>query len=1345
MAYIGHSPSTGEDNNFKILDDISSYTLTFDGSSSSVVSAANDTIYSYNHRFVQGQRVTYNNGGGGNINGLTSGSVYFVIKQDHNNIKLATTAARAASGTAEDLSLSGTSGTSHTLNVAFDGVNTKFKATHTTGKKARITRGAQLNISINGVIQQPHDSSSPSTGFGFDLDGTIVFSQAPASTDAFWGHILTNNNVTFDISDNTVDHFSGDGSTVAFTLSKTPVNNENVLVTIDGVVQYPNDSAGNIRAYSVVVNVITFTTAPGSGTQIEVRHIGFAGATSGNAVTGFYGRVGNATLKSTDNITVNDAAITGDATITGDTTITGDLTVNGTTVTLDTKLTEVDQILVGANNSTVAVAVTQSGSGDLLQLFDGSTEVFSVAENGGVGIADSIYHIGDDNTAIRFPAADQIQLETGGTARVTVTNSTTTVANNATFSGTTTQIAGNYLDIQDNKKLRLGTDGDCAFYFNGSATLIETGNKIIHMQTDASIRLQKNDPQAHMLIANAGGSVDLYHNGTKRFETSPAGTVTTGIGTFTSNVDIAHGTGQAHYQITQTNGNTVKMGIVSGSDFEISGSSNNNIIFKRAGSTKLTVTSSGIDVSGTVTATSFSGGLPITSGADNRVITASSASAIQGESTLTYDGTTLFCNGGTVTAERGAIPSVESKNSTSSSYARFYCSQTSGSGGYAAFQKLGTTSTAIGGANATQIWCTGDAPLVIGVNNDEKVRITSAGKVGIGITNPSSLVHLSDASGALTINREIDAVNQINFRTTGTHRGSLGANSASILAVHDGSSIEKLRITSAGLVGINTTNPDCLLHVHNGSAGSIAASSAANLTIESSDASYNVLQFLSPSTAAQQIRFGDPSDNGAGYIQYSHGSTNALIFGTNGPEKMRIDSQGKVGINTVDARFNNASQIASASFYHNDPKFGVHGSMVIGNLSGTATDERQLAFYRRGGPAPGTPMSTHKMGRIAWYGSSNDTSLPDLAGSIQCVPNGGGWTAGSNRRGSITFNNHEAETLRVDSNGRLLLGTQRTYGAASYYDDITINNSDGSNATGGTGITLVSSTNSWASILLGDSDDHDVGAIKYDHNTNSLRFVVNATDPAVLITSAGNVGIDDDTPPTKLVVKGDSDVSTADATLTIEDSDDTAGSKEPILAFDGNGTRQGRIMSSDTGGMYLGVGSGNNTVIQLNDKRDLYIHANSRSWSTIQNGNIRYHCRQHYSPGNAVQTQSLMRVKRYWWGWGSYKIIVKFHYYGSHSGESTFFLNGHGNNDSYAIARLDQSINSGAGDNYYGGTSLIDITSPSNSSPGNATTSYVDVRINIPNYTYAIIMMECMSSQYSTDPTSIGNDGYCLL
>ena len=86
MPYLGLSPTTGENNSFRILDDISSYTLTFDGSSSSVVSNSDETITENNHRFVQGQRVTYTNGGGANIGGLTTGSVYYIIRDDKNNI-----------------------------------------------------------------------------------------------------------------------------------------------------------------------------------------------------------------------------------------------------------------------------------------------------------------------------------------------------------------------------------------------------------------------------------------------------------------------------------------------------------------------------------------------------------------------------------------------------------------------------------------------------------------------------------------------------------------------------------------------------------------------------------------------------------------------------------------------------------------------------------------------------------------------------------------------------------------------------------------------------------------------------------------------------------------------------------------------------------------------------------------------------------------------------------------------------------------------------------------------------------------------------------------------------------
>ena len=85
MSYIGNRPATGENNSFRILDDITSYTLTFDGSSSSVVSIADDTIRSIDHRFVQGQRVTYNDGGGTAIGGLSDG-VYFIIKNDQDTI-----------------------------------------------------------------------------------------------------------------------------------------------------------------------------------------------------------------------------------------------------------------------------------------------------------------------------------------------------------------------------------------------------------------------------------------------------------------------------------------------------------------------------------------------------------------------------------------------------------------------------------------------------------------------------------------------------------------------------------------------------------------------------------------------------------------------------------------------------------------------------------------------------------------------------------------------------------------------------------------------------------------------------------------------------------------------------------------------------------------------------------------------------------------------------------------------------------------------------------------------------------------------------------------------------------
>ena len=89
MPYLGNQHIVGDSvNNFKVLDDISTYTATFDGSASSVVNLITETIKVIDHRFVQGQRVTYNNGGGSNIGNISSGTAYYVITILHIQLNL---------------------------------------------------------------------------------------------------------------------------------------------------------------------------------------------------------------------------------------------------------------------------------------------------------------------------------------------------------------------------------------------------------------------------------------------------------------------------------------------------------------------------------------------------------------------------------------------------------------------------------------------------------------------------------------------------------------------------------------------------------------------------------------------------------------------------------------------------------------------------------------------------------------------------------------------------------------------------------------------------------------------------------------------------------------------------------------------------------------------------------------------------------------------------------------------------------------------------------------------------------------------------------------------------------
>ena len=188
--------------------------------------------------------------------------------------------------------------------------------------------------------------------------------------------------------------------------------------------------------------------------------------------------------------------------------------------------------------------------------------------------------------------------------------------------------------------------------------------------------------------------------------------------------------------------------------------------------------------------------------------------------------------------------------------------------------------------------------------------------IGIGTDGPNSLLEISGTGSnqpVLTFNREPTAPNdaiigELFFKNNQDSVALIAAKRQS--AVDDayiqfatqstgGGLAERLRITSAGNVGINSTIPRSKLHVANGNSNfnpgnptGLGAGAVASLE-SSGDVA---LQFLSSTSTDNFIYFGDTDSATTGSIQYDH-NVNALSFNVNGgTERLRISSSGDVGI-----------------------------------------------------------------------------------------------------------------------------------------------------------------------------------------------------------------------------------------------------------------------------------------------------------------------------------------------------------------------------------------------------------------------------------------------------------------
>ena len=104
---------------------------------------------------------------------------------------------------------------------------------------------------------------------------------------------------------------------------------------------------------------------------------------------------------------------------------------------------------------------------------------------------------------------------------------------------------------------------------------------------------------------------------------------------------------------------------------------------------------------------------------------------------------------------------------------------------------------------------------------------------------------------------------------------------------------ERLRITSAGKVGIGEDTPLGNLHIKTADSGASVGASNDELVLENS--SNTGMTILSGTTGEGGINFGDSGDVNQGRVVYMHDG-DYMYFHTNSTERLRIESGGRVNI-----------------------------------------------------------------------------------------------------------------------------------------------------------------------------------------------------------------------------------------------------------------------------------------------------------------------------------------------------------------------------------------------------------------------------------------------------------------
>ena len=230
---------------------------------------------------------------------------------------------------------------------------------------------------------------------------------------------------------------------------------------------------------------------------------------------------GVATFQNINVTSVEYAEVAGIATVAEGLTGTPDITVGSITGAAASFSGNVE---VGANvdltDSTVDLySQTTNAASKTFQLFSdvGGTKVEKVfidasggaSFSGDVSIADKIVHIGDTDTAIRFPANGTFSVDNNGTENLRLTQDGLLEVKGAQFGANITPTSGAGIEV---------------FYATAESGLIQAFDR---------------SNTGWDLLSIKGEPVELYNNNTKVFETADSGVIITGVATATAGTLIA--------------------------------------------------------------------------------------------------------------------------------------------------------------------------------------------------------------------------------------------------------------------------------------------------------------------------------------------------------------------------------------------------------------------------------------------------------------------------------------------------------------------------------------------------------------------------------------------------------------------------------------------------------------------------------------------------------------------------------------------------------------------------------------------------------------------------------------